>query len=570
MALRLNAIEAELAAIGVPEISEEEARAGRDAALLSGDTDAYNYYQEQLLMHQKINFLLRERAKIIDELGNKYKTDEETYQDEIAQYESDIAAMRALLKKAREDGDAEAASRWEKEIADAEAAMEEFINNANFEGLQKEFKKQFGDISDMGTDEVKKMLEAFKQMIEDSDISEEQKKQILEDIDGIYDELDRRTQESFNKIGTAIKDISSLLENFGAEQGLVDSISAIGDAVSVLGDITYAIAEKKWWSVFSLAVKLINSVTKAIQNLVSLLDSDPFAGVEAIGVRITNAEKAVQKAVGTSVKPAQESLLSVYQDAIDELNRGIAEEESKPDGWLAKLFGLDTDEEAIAKAKEQIADYEDLMEDVREAMKADFLQTDYTSFSDSLADILIRPWDSYAEMMDAVNELTNDTINNIVRHALSLHLQAQIKDALDALYERGIGDESLELFRSDVEKIVKDGQKVAEYYGKFYDDLASSSAAYDTISRITESQANSFLGYYQNYLVIMTDMHNIMKRIWDNMNRQNANINLDAHLTALNTIVANTGAIANNTSRIGAMADDIKVMKNSLAKSGAY
>ena len=31
----------------------------------------------------------------------------------------------------------------------------------------------------------------------------------------------------------------------------------------MLGDITYAIAEKKWWSVFSLAVKLINSVTKA-------------------------------------------------------------------------------------------------------------------------------------------------------------------------------------------------------------------------------------------------------------------------------------------------------------------
>jgi len=133
---RLNAIEAELAAIGVPEISEEEARAGRDAALLSGDTDAYNYYQEQLLMHQKINILLKERAEIIDELGNKYKTDEEKYQDEIAQYESDIAAMRKLLKEAREDGDAEAASRWEKELADAGAAMEDLINKADFDALQ--------------------------------------------------------------------------------------------------------------------------------------------------------------------------------------------------------------------------------------------------------------------------------------------------------------------------------------------------------------------------------------------------------------------------------------------------
>jgi hypothetical protein len=174
------------------------------------------------------------------------------------------------------------------------------------------------------------------------------------------------------------------------------------------------------------------------------------------------------------------------------------------------------------------------------------------------------------EMMDAVNELTEQTINNIVKHALSLHLQAQIKDALDALYDRGISEDSFDIFRGDLAKIVQDGQLVAKYYGQFYDDMASSSEAYNTISRITESQANSFLGYYQNYLIIMTDMHNIMKRIWDNMNHGTININLDAHLSALQTIVANTGALVNNTSRLGQMADDIKSMKNSLAKSGAY
>ena len=567
---KLNAIEAALAEVGVPEISEEEARKGRDAALLSGDTEAYNYYQEQLLMHQKINFLLDERASLIEELGSKYQTEEEEYQAEIAQYESDIATFRALLKKAREDGDVEAANRWQKEIEDAEAAMEEFVDNANFDALQEEFKRQFGDISDIGTEEVRKMLDAFRQQVEDSDLPPELKKQILDDIDDIYDDLDKRTQESFNKISNAIKDISSLLETFGAEQGLVDSISAIGDAVSALGDITYAIAKGDWWSVFSLAVKFVNSLVKAIQNLVSLLDGDPFAGVEAIGVRIANAEKVVQKSVGTGVAPAQEGLITAYQAAIDELNKAIAEEEAKPDGWLARVLGLDTDKEAIAEAEKQIEEYEKLMDEVRESMKADFLQTDYTSFSDSLAEILIAPWDSYAEMMDAVNELTDQTINNIVKHALSLHMQAQVKDALDALYERCIGDESLEMFREDVRKIVQDGQQVAQYYGQFYDDLASSSTAYDTISRITESQANSFLGYYQNYLVIMTDMHNIMKRIWDNMNRQSININLDAYLTALHTIAANTGAIASNTSRIGAMADDIRIMKNSLSRSGAY
>ena len=313
----------------MPEISEEEARKGRDAALLSGDTEAYNYYQEQLLMHQKINFLLNERAALIEELGSKYQTEEEKYQAKIAEYESDIATFRALLEKAREDGDVEAANRWQKEIEDAEAAMEEFVDNANFDALQEEFKRQFGDISDIGTEEVRKMLDAFRQQVEDSDLPPELKKQILDDIDDIYDDLDKRTLESFNKIGNAIKDISSLLETFGAEQGLVDSISAIGDAVSVLGDITYAIAEKKWWSVFSLAVKFVNSLVKAIQKLVSLLDSDPFAGVEEIGVRISNAEKAVEKAVGTNVVPAQGELMNAYQEAINKLQGAIKKESGK-------------------------------------------------------------------------------------------------------------------------------------------------------------------------------------------------------------------------------------------------
>lgn len=564
---RLAFIEQELAGIGVPEVSEEDARKGRDAALLSGDDEALNYYQQQLLMHMKINLLLEEREAIEDSLYNSYRSERQELGDNVREIENDIKAMKDLRDQATDPNDI---AKWNEAIQNAEKEKQELINNYNLDGLEKEFEKQFGDISDMGTDEVKKMLDAFKQQIEDSDISEEQKKKILEDIDDIYDELDRRTQEAFNNIADAIRSIKSLLETVGADRAIVDSFGAIADAIGIIGDLTYAIASGNWWNVFNLAIKLINATISAIKNLVQYFKGDPFAGVEAIGVRITNAEKAVQKAVGTSVKPAQESLLSAYQDAIDELNKGIAKEEAKPDGFFAKLFGLDTDEEAIAKAKEQIADYEDLMDEVRESMKADFLQTDYTSFSDSLAEILIAPWDSYMEMMDAVKELTDQTINNIVKHALSLHIQAQVKDALDALYERGIGDESLEMFRDDVRKIVQDGQQVAQYYGQFYDDLASSSTAYDTISRITESQANSFLGYYQNYLIIMTDMHNIMKRIWDNMNRQSVNINLDAHLTALHTIAANTGAIANNTSRIGAMADDIRIMKNSLARSGAY
>lgn len=584
---KLNAIEAALAEVGVPEISEEEARKGRDAALLSGDEEALNYYQQQLLMHMKINLLLEEREAIEDSLYNSYRSERQELGDNVREIENNIKAMEDLRDQATDPNDI---AKWNETIQNAEKKKQELINN--YLETSEEYKLIFGDLTNISEEAFRDAMAKIKKSIEEStDLTDEAKAEILKNLDAIgagFDNLQgekriNKIKQSFDDLVSVMNDTVSLMQSLGASDSAVQMLQGVIKVVEGYRDLKLAIEEAdkeltalSLSNVFTSIVAVINGLIMALSalgvKLVQLVDVDSISGLAEAYDKLTYA---ISRSVGAQRLQKQEAARQNLEQQKAEVERALAREKAKWGftlnlGIFGKYQILGPDQGAVNEMEAQLLDLNKALDQLGDTMKADFLQTDYASFSDSLAEILIQPWDSYMEMMDAVKELTDDTINNIVRHALSLHLQSQIKDALDALYERGIGDESLELFRQDVAKIVKDGQSVAKYYGQFYDDLASSSEAYDTISRITESQANSFLGYYQNYLIIMTDMHNIMKRIWDNMNRQSVNINLDAHLTALHTIAANTGAIANNTSRIGAMADDIKIMKNSLARSGAY
>ena len=350
------------------------------------------------------------------------------------------------------------------------------------------------------------------------------------------------------------------MESFGADENIINSFKGIETAIGGVAQIYRGVISGNWVTVLAGIAKLISGFINAIKSLITFFKGDPLAGLEAIATTVTNAQNAVEKAIGTAKSQEQAKLLATYAQAIAKINKAISSESGK----------RAPDADAIEKLKEQREEYEKLMEEVQESMKSDFLQTDYISFSDALADILIKPWDSYMEMMEAVKELTDNTINDIVKHALSLQLQQQVNAALESLYKRGISDQSLDKFDEDIENIVAGYSAYQEALGKYFTGDVGSSTAYDTISRITEAQANSFLGYYQNYLIIMTDMSNVLKRIFDSMSKISVNVNLDGYLNTLQAIATNTALTARNTAFIEGMAADIKTLKNSMTRSGAY
>jgi hypothetical protein len=357
------------------------------------------------------------------------------------------------------------------------------------------------------------------------------------------------------------------LESFGADENIINSFKGIETAI---GGVAQIYRGENWVTVLAGIAKLISGFINAIKSLITFFKGDPLAGLEAIATTVTNAQNAVEKAIGTAKSQEQAKLLATYAQAISQIDEAISSESGKKDTRWTRLWGTAPDADAIEKLKEQREEYEKLMEEVQESMKSDFLQTDYISFSDALADILIKPWDSYMEMMEAVKELTDNTINDIVKHALSLQLQQQVNAALESLYKRGISDQSLDKFDEDIENIVAGYSAYQEALGKYFTGDVGSSTAYDTISRITEAQANSFLGYYQNYLIIMTDMSNVLKRIFDSMSKISVNVNLDGYLNTLQAIAANTAITARYAPFLETMAADIKTLKNSMTRSGAY
>lgn len=572
-------IEQTLADLIMPTMSYEEAVAGKNKQLKimegleegSEEYEAakalYDMYMEQVQAHLIINALLKERELIERGLYDKYATEGMKLQDNITLTERNIALMK---KFAAEATDPSEAAKWNVLIAQAQKELVDLEQQLALIPFSDEIAELFSNIKDVGITEGKKMIEAYREQLEEQLADNpELLALVIELLDEIYNNIDTRTKEVFDDIESSIHAVSKLLGDMQVDQNLIDSLNSVADIFSSI--YTLGTAGGDWAKSISGVTGLIGALISGIRSLVTYLKGDPFAGMTEIASKVTAAEEAVQKSIGTNVVPTQQGLIDVYRQSKAQIETMIAKEEKKSTGFFARLFGLAKDKDAIKEAKERVKEYDKLIEQVQEDMKLDFLQTDYMSFSDALADILISPWDSYMEMMDAVRVLTEQTIDNIVKHALSLHIQSQVNDALNALYERGeLTVDSITQFERDIDEIVKSGRIMAEHLGQFYSNTASATTAYDTISRITEAQANSFLGYYQNFLIIMTDMNNVLKYIWGKVDSLDLSFGLENHLIALNTIAYNTGATMNNTARLNEMVDDVRIIKTALSKSGAY
>ena len=583
-------IEQALADIVIPTMSYDEALAGRDkqlkrmAGLEEGTPEyeaakeLYDLYMQQIDAHLIINELLEERLVIDKKLYEEFASESMRLTDDIDELERKIEAMQGRAKDATDPSEI---AKWNALIAQAEKELAELKQQLATLPFSEEIEKMFEKIKGVGIREGKAMLAAFREQIEEELADNpELLALVLALLDEIYGDIEERTGKVFNDIEKSIRSVAKLLGDMKVDQEFIDSLNSIADIFGSIFTLTLGISDGDWAQSITGATGLIGGLINLARTLVTYSIEDPFAGMKDIGDAISEAERTVRRAVGIGIAPAQQGLIDVYAHSKREIEAMIAKEEKKPTGFFARLFGFAKDEDAIEEAKKRIKEYEDLIEQVQEDMKLDFLQTDYVSFADSLADILIRPWDSYMEMMDSVRVLTEQTIDNIVRHALALHIQARVKDALDALYSGGLSgasaggggitDANIAQFEQNVKDIVTDSQTIMEHLGQFFSDIPGATTAYDTISRITEAQANSFLGYYQNFLIIMTDMNNVLKYIWGKVDKLDLSFGLENHLIALNTIAYNTGATMNNTSRIGEIADDMKAVKTALSKSGAY
>jgi len=452
-------------------------------------------------------------------LNEKYETEEEKHLKTLAEYDADYndakllgdeELMAKILAERQKYNDKYIQQQKDNASAEAQAVLEG----------SEEYKALTGDLSKLGVEEARKALAAYRSMVESSaDLSEEAKKEILSGLDEIQEKIDNieldNLQQQFEDIQSVISSISSILGSFGASSELTEGLSGLS---TVIGGLFTVLSGGSWVTKFSGIAAMIGGIVTVAKSLKGLFSD----GNEDLTAGVTKLSTAYQKLVGIMNKAFGDNKTALQNQAIDNIKAQIAEyqklidkELAKGNGFLARLFGLNTNKKAIAQYEKEI---EKLLGDIaglEEEQKRDFLQTDTDSFVNSLRDIWAQSYDSAEDYYSALKKLNQTTIDDIIARWIEKKLvEDQVNNSLQKLYDSGLNDSSFELFSSEIQAI-SDAAK-AEYErwqqaGYFQKETGESSMDGSIARTATEAQFNQYLGYIQNINITAHDILNAVK-----------------------------------------------------------
>ena len=451
-------------------------------------------------------------------LNKKYETEEDKHLKTLAEYDADYNDAKLL-------GDEELMA---KILAQREEYNNDYIqqikDNASAEAQallegSEEYKALTGDLAKLGVDEARKALDAYRKMVEGSeDLSEEAKAEILAGLDEIQEKIDDieldNLQQQFEDIQSVISSISSILGSFGASSELTEGLSGLSN---VIGGLFSVISGGTWVNKFAGIASMIGgivTVAKSLKGLFATGNEDLTAGVNKLSA-------AYQKLVGIMNKAFGDNKTALQNQAIDNIKAQIAEyqklidkELAKGNGFLARLFGVDTNEEAVKKYQLEI---EKLLGDIaslEEEQKKDFLQTDTDSFVNELRNIWAQSYDSAEEYYAALKKLNQTTIDNIIARWIEKKLvEDQVNSALNRLYESGMTDSAFDLFGQEIQAISDNAKREYEKWqdaGYFQGEEGGSSMDGSIARTATEAQFNQYLGYVQNLNITAHDILNAL------------------------------------------------------------
>jgi len=302
-----------------------------------------------------------------------------------------------------------------------------------------------------------------------------------------------------------------------------------------------------WVNKFAGIASMIGGIVTVAKSLKGLFSD----GNEDLTAGVTKLSTAYQKLVGIMNKAFGDNKTALQNQAIDNIKAQIAEyqklidkELAKGNGFLARLFGVDTDEEAVKKYQLEIEKLLGDIANLEEEQKKDFLQTDTDSFVNELRDIWAQSYDSAEDYYNALKKLNQTTIDDIIARWIEKKLvEDQVNSALGRLYESGMTDSAFDLFAAEIEQISNNAKKEYEKWqdaGYFQGEEGGSSMDGSIARTATEAQFNQYLGYVQNLNITA---HDILNALSD----QPALIDFSALAQISRGIANDVGRIKDNT-----------------------
>lgn len=503
-------------------------------------------------------------AEVESNLREKYKTEAQEREEALQGYKEDMEYAGQVLQ----DMDL---------VAEIRRQRDEYLSGLANVALEssEEYQLIFGDLQEVSADAFNAAMGNIRKTVEEStELTAEAKANLLKLLDEVQDKWDDlqaekeldKVKEKFSDIQSIMGSVSGLLEEMGVSDTFSQMFNGLQTIIEGYGQLKVAIETARvaqtamnmataFGAIATIITGLIRSVGTLVNRIFTITDIEgPLQGLVDTYDKLT---KAIDRSVGAQRKARQEEAARNLKDQKAELERDYAKEASKW-GFSFTILGkkiqiLGPDQGVLDELASQIEEVDAAMQQLGDTMKYDFLQTDYESFADSLSDILTQPYDSFEDMMNAVDDLVDTTLDRITQKWLTTNfLQGKIETALENLYAAGDPSaEAYERYRQAVKEASEYYLQEAEKLGIGTYSSGSANSDYDTIRRISAEDFSKWLGEWRAQRIALVDNGNVLKNIYDQLKTMSESPAADPELLELTRkIESNTAVLPEYLPRI--------------------
>ena len=485
------------------------------------------------------------RVDLLDEMNQKYETEEEAHARKIKALEAELAYYEAIEDEVH------------ARVVEEEIAAEVSAENARVLGEQ--FEKEFADLDNMASMTTIKMLEEWKDMIEQrEDLSKKDKDKLLDMANDAIDTIVNNVEDKFQKVSTIISDISGLLTAIGADSGFIEVLNGIGSAVGELGNVVTSLMYGNIFGTISGLIRLMTSIVTIFKQTESRRMEEMLSG---IALEVENLERAASRAFGANATAMNLQLIRQYEHAIALARQQVLKMED----------AKNPDREQVANIKAQIRGWEDAILSLKETMSQDFFQDDFRNLSSTLIGVVAQYKDNLTEMTRQLNLTVDEMIKNLIHNYMSIRfLQDPLHEMMEDIFSTYTGSGKFDIPISKLNNlrdwIATTVPQLGEMMNELYDSLNISDMNFEgtanAIKSITESQANSLIGYMQNVMQGVHRGNNISESMLEYMRTSAAN-NAN-YLLSFAILAQNVQRIANNTDALAPIRSDIRDIRDNL------
>lgn len=481
--------------------------------------------------------------------------------------------------------------------------LEDSLRNLDLEALQNEspFKTLFGDLGNDTTKQIKAALESAKKLLSESDLPAADLKPMYDAIEKAEEEI--RERNPFVALIDSLKDWDSADKKTSlnaVSKGAQASFSLVGDSLgSVVGGLkemglagdeeTQKILDNSMNLVGSFAdiasmnpAQMVKGIMGAITSISAIFDGRSRRANRLIKVEGDNiknlqkeyeqAERAVDKALGTDYYQKKINQTANLQKQIDAKQRQIEAEQSKKK--------KKQNQEQIQAWEDEQKQLTQQIADTKQSVIDELSTTDLKSYSSDLSSSIVDGLVSGADGIDGVSGIIDGKMDDLIKNMITkqfdmLVVQERMKGMFEAM-AAGFDENSEDGFglsKSELQAIKEAGIKGKEGIMSSVDDLnnvltdigldgtaqkqqSATSKGLETMSQETAGELNGTFFSMRNNMSLAKD---VLIQLNDTAKMMLAKMNNGESLTDTPRLIAvavgHLEAIQRNTAHLSQMND---------------